>query len=44
MIIKKNIIGFIQTQKQKQLLMKVVLMMHFNQSILLYTAIITNVQ
>ena len=32
MMIKQNIAPFIQTQKQKQLLMKVILIMHLNQS------------
>ena len=39
MMIKQNIAPFIQTQKQKHLLMKVTLMMYLNQSIvLLYQA------
>ena len=33
-MIKQNIIHFIHTQKQKQLLMKVTLMMYLDQSIL----------
>ena len=33
MITKKNIVPFIQTQKQKQLLMNVLLMMYLNKSI-----------
>ena len=33
MMIKQNIGPFIQTQKQKQLLMKMILMMHLNQSV-----------
>ena len=33
-MIQQNIQAFIQTQKQKQLLVKAILMLHLNQSIL----------
>ena len=35
MMIKENIAFFIQTQREKQLLVKMILMMHLNQSIVL---------